>query len=267
MKNIKYLLLIGYTAIVFSCTPDYPELGTPLTPSDLKYTVTQDPSYDNKVFLTSETEGVIPYWDYELGISTQIKDTVIYPFFGDYWIKYTGFGRAGSFTDSTKITVSENDLSAFSAPEWNFLTNGVAGKTWIFDPTAPIGYYGKDYIAHTGSGDDWSYFPGDCPGWSGFGCGTDWGEMTFDLNGSYNYTVKQKSLTSDEYITSTGKFSFNVDDKAMSFIGAPMLYSANHDAVSSWNQAYVFEVSETVLYLGVKAKDGGNYRFKFVPKM
>src|SRR5690349_10144269 len=130
MKNIKYLLFIVYTAMAFSCAPDYAELGTPLTPSDLKYSVTQDPSYDNKVFLSSESEGVIPYWDYGLGISTQGKDTIIYPFAGNYWVKYTGFGRAGSLTDSTEITVSENDLSAFSAPEWNNLTNGVAGKTW-----------------------------------------------------------------------------------------------------------------------------------------
>jgi hypothetical protein len=267
MKHIKYLFLIGFTVIAFSCTPDYPELGQPLSTSDLQYSVTQDPSYDNKVFLSSETEGVIPYWDYGLGISTQLKDTIVFPFFGDYWVKFTAFGRGGSLTDSTKITVSENDLSAFAAPEWNSLTNGVEGKTWIFDPTAPIGYYGKDYIAHTGSSDDWSYFPGDCPGWSGFGCGTPWGEMTFDLNGSYNYTVKQKSLTTDEYTTTTGKFSYNIDGKTMSFIGAKLLYSANYDAILSWNQAHVFEVSENVLYLGVATKDGGFIRFKYIPKV
>jgi hypothetical protein len=260
-------LLIGYAAIVFSCTPEYPELGEPLIPSDLKYTVTQDPSYDNKVFLSSESEGVIPFWDYGLGISNQANVTIIIPFGGDFWVKFTGFGRAGSLTDSTKITIAENDAAFFAAPEWDLLTNGAAGKTWIFDPTAPIGFYGKDYIAGTGSPDDWSYFPGDCPDWSGFGCGIDWGEMTFDLNGSYNYTVKQKSLTSDEYTTTKGKFSFDIDEKAISFIGAPMLYSLKRDDLSSLNQVYVFEVSETVLYLGVKAKDGGNFRFTFVPKM
>lgn len=267
MKNIKYLVLFGFTAITFSCNPDYPELGTPLSPSDLKYTVTQDPSYDNRLYFSSESEGVIPFWDYGLGISNQPKDTIIYPFGGSFWVKYTGFGRAGSLTDSTEITVSENDPSFFSDPQWNFLTNGAAGKTWIFDPTAPIGYYGKDYLAQTGSSDDWSYFPGDCPDWSGFGCGIYWGEMTFDLNGSYNYTVKQKSLTTDEFTTTTGKFGFDIGDKAMSFIGASMLYSLKRDDISSLSQAYVFEVSETVLYLGVQTTDGGFFRFKYVPKM
>lgn len=266
MKRSKYLFLLGSMAIALSCTPEYPEVGGPLSTADLNFTVTQDPSYDNKVFLTSEPNGVIPYWDYGLGISTQAKDTVVYPFLGEYWIKYTGFGRAGSVTDSTKITVSQNDLSAFAAPEWGFLTNGVAGKTWVFDPTAPIGYYGKDYIAHTGSADDWSYFPEDCPGWSGFGCGTAWGEMTFDLDGSYNVTIKQKSLTTDEYTTTAGKFSYDIEGKAMSFIGVEMLYSANYNSLI-WTQAHVFQVSENVLYLGLTAKDGGRVRFKYVPKM
>ncbi|MEO7989170.1 MAG: hypothetical protein ABI663_06480 [Chryseolinea sp.] len=267
MKNIKYLLLIGCTAIAFSCTPDYPELGEPLSPSDLKYTVTQDPSYDNKVFLSNESEGVVPYWDYGLGVSNHGKDTIIFPFFGDYWVKFTGFGRAGSLTDSTQIHITENDPSYFDSPaQWKLLTNGELGKTWIFDTTAPIGYYGKEFIAHTGSSDDWSYFPGDCPDWSGFGCGTPWGEMTFDLNGSYNYTVKQKSLTTDEYTITTGKFGYDIKNKAMSIIGAPLLYSANYDAIATWSQAYVFEVSENVLYLGLTAKDGGHIRFKYIPK-
>ena len=264
MKNIKYLLLIiGCTAIVSSCTPDDPKFGKLLAPSKLKYTVTQNSSYDNQVFLNSETEGVIPYWDYGLGVSRAIKDTIIIPFGGDFWVKYTGFGRAGATTDSTKITITENDPTFFSDPQWNLLTNGAAGKTWIFDLADPITYYGKEYIAHTGSSDDWIYDPGSCPSWSGFPCGTDWGEVTFDLNGSYNLTVKQKSLTTDTYTTTKGKFGFDIAGKSMSFIGVPMLYSAN---AANWNQAYVFEVSADVLYLGVVAPDGGHMRFRYIPK-
>jgi hypothetical protein len=267
MKNIKYLLLFGYIAIVFSCAPDDPELGKPLSTSDLQYSVTQDPSYDNRVFLSNESDGLVSYWDYGLGTSNHPQDTIIFPFFGDYWVKFTGFGRAGSLTDSTQIHVTANDPTYFdSPPEWKFLTNGESGKTWIFDPTAPIGYYGKEFIAHTGSGDDWSYFPGDCPGWSGFGCGTNWGEMTFDLNGGYNFSVKQKSLSTDDFSTTTGKFVYDIKNKALSITGAELLYSANHDS-AIWTQAYVFEVSENVLYLGLTAKDGGHFRFKYIPKV
>jgi len=265
MKTIKHLLrAIGCIALVFSCTPDYPKFGAPLSPSDVKFSVTQDPSYDNKVFLSNETIGVLPYWDYGLGVSHHDKDTIVFPFFGDYWVKFTAFGRAGSRTDSTKITVTKNDPNYFSSPpEWNLLTNGAAGKTWVFDSVDPITYYGKDYVAHTGSSDDWMYDPGSCPSWSGFPCGTDWGEMTFDLNGNYNITVKQKSLTDNTYTTTKGIFGFDIKGKTMSFIGVPMLRSANN---ANWNQAYVFEVSADVLYLGVVAPDGGHMRFKYVPK-
>jgi hypothetical protein len=131
MKHIKYLVLIGCTMFVLSCTPDYDaELGKPLTPSSLNYTVTQDPSYDNKVFLNSETSGVIPYWDYELGTSIRAQDTVIIPFKGDFWVKYRAMGGAGSIVDSTQITVSQFDPNFFSDPAWQLLTNGEDGKYW-----------------------------------------------------------------------------------------------------------------------------------------
>jgi hypothetical protein len=253
MKNIKYLFLIGCTAVAFSCTPDYPELGGPLSPSDLKYTVTQDPANDHRVFLSSEPDGVIPFWDYGLGITNLAKDTLYIPFGGDFWVKYSGLGRAGAVTDSTKITIAENDPDFFSDPQWNLLTNGAAGKTWIFDPTDPISYYG----------DGWLWDPGTCPDWSGFPCGTDWGEVTFDLNGRYNLTVKQKSLAGDTYTTKKGNFGFDIAGKTLNFIGVPMLYSKN---TVNWNQAYVFEVSEDVLYLGFVASDGGHMRFKYIPK-
>lgn len=264
MKNIKYLLLIGYTAIAFSCAPDYPELGEPLSPSNLKYTVTQDPANDHRVYLSCEPDGVIPFWDYGLGITNLAIDTLYIPFGGDFWIKYSGLGRAGAVTDSTKITIAENDPTFFADPQWNLLTNGPAGKTWIFDPTNPISYYGPKYTGGPGgTGDEWLYDPGTCPSWSGFPCGTDWGEVTFDLNGRYNLTVKQKSLAGDTYTTKKGSFGFNIASKTLSFIGVPMLSSANS---VNWNQAYVFEVSEDVLYLGFVASDGGHVRFKYIPK-
>ncbi|SKC42795.1 hypothetical protein [Ohtaekwangia koreensis] len=264
MKNIKYLLLIGCTAIAFSCTPDDPELEGLLSPSDLKYTVTQDPANDHRIFLSSETDGVIPFWDYGLGITNLAIDTLYIPFGGDFWFKYSGLGRAGIVTDSTKISIAENDLTFFADPQWNLLTNGAAGKTWIFDPTNPISYYGPKYTGGPGgSGDEWLYDPGTCPSWSGFPCGTDWGEVTFDLNGRYNLTVKQKSPTGDTYTTKKGNFGFNIASKTLSFIGVPMLSSANS---VNWNQAYVFEVSEDVLYLGFVASDGGRVRFKYIPK-
>jgi hypothetical protein len=242
--NILFSALIALAIFLISCQEEH-ELGSELQVADIDFSVTQQEGYQNKVFLTNQTPGVIPYWDYSLGVSRQNVDTVLYPFAGNYWIK----------------------LTLFSAPEWKYLTNGQKGKTWVFDGVAPIGFYGSEYLEHTGnSANDWSYFPEDCPSWSGFGCGTNWGEMTFDLNGGYNFTVKQRSLTEDKYTTTTGKFGYDIDSKALSFIGVPMLYSGNYDSVLSWTQSYVFDISETVLYLAVIRNDGARLRFKYVPK-
>lgn len=252
VDNRIFLMIAAVVFTLTACQEEH-ELGAPLESSDLKFSVTQDPAYDHRVYLSSEPDGVIPFWDYGLGISNHAVDTIVIPFGGDFWIKYSGLGRAGAATDSAKITIAENDPTFFSDPEWNLLTNGAAGKTWIFDPTNPISYYG----------DGWLYDPGTCPDWSGFPCGTDWGEVTFDLNGRYNLTVKQKSLSGDTYTTKKGSFGFNIADKTLTFIGVPMLSSANS---VNWKQAEVMEVSEDVLYLGFVASDGGHIRFKYIPK-
>src|SRR5688572_2215137 len=92
MKNIKNLLLAGATACaMFACDPieDREVLGEPITTADLNYSVTQEPGYDNKVFLQNMTPNTIPYWQHAIGTSTRAKDTVIFPFGGDYWIKYS----------------------------------------------------------------------------------------------------------------------------------------------------------------------------------
>ena len=262
--NILFSTFMALAIFLISCQEEH-ELGSELQVTDLNFSVTQQAGYLNKVYLNNETAGVIPYWDYSLGVSRQNVDTVLYPFAGNYWIKLTVFGRAGSVTDSLEITVPENDTTLFSAKEWKYLTNGPKGKTWKFDEVAPIGFYGSEYLAHTGnSANDWSYFPEDCPSWSGFGCGTDWGEMTFDLNGGYNFTVKQRSLNGNTYTTTTGKFAYNIEGKSLSFVGTPMLYSGNYDSVLSWTQTYVFDISEDVLYLAVPRNDGSFLRFKYV---
>jgi hypothetical protein len=131
MKHTKYLFLLGWALIVLSCSPDEaPGLDPLMNPADLSYTVSQDPNYQNKVFLKSMTPGVISFWDYGLGTTNSAVDTVILPFRGDYWIKYRAFGQGGSVVDSTMITVPELDANYFSDPAWEKLTNGEFGKTW-----------------------------------------------------------------------------------------------------------------------------------------
>lgn len=133
--NMKKILIIcsGVAAGMLSaCDPieDRESLGAPLSSSQLQYSITQQPGYDNQVFMENQTPSTIPYWDFVIGTSTRQKDTVVFPFGGDYWIKYTAFGRGGSVIDSTQITVSENDPEYFSDPSWELLTNGTTGKYW-----------------------------------------------------------------------------------------------------------------------------------------
>jgi hypothetical protein len=178
MKKIKYFLLSGILAgVMFSCDPneDRESMGEPLTPADLKYSITQESGYDNKVFLENQTHGTIPYWQYGLGTSTRDMDTVIFPFAGDYWIKFTALGKAGMLSDSTQINVSENDPNYFSDPTWNLLTGGVDGKYWklVRVTLGPA----TDYTAVWG---DVNWWAADAYNWND--------SAYFDLNGGYHYT-------------------------------------------------------------------------------
>ncbi len=125
-----FILLVG-SAVIFSCAPDeVNELGPIMDPSEFEYSVTQDPLYDNKVFLKSLTPNIIPFWDYEIGTTHLYTDTVIIPFKGDFWVKYQAMGQGGSSIDSTMITISQFDPEFFSDPVWQKLTNGEFGRTW-----------------------------------------------------------------------------------------------------------------------------------------
>jgi hypothetical protein len=269
MKNVKKVIftMLITVIIIVSCQDD-PKFGSAPQSSELKFSVAQQSGFDNKVFLENQTPGTIPLWDYGSGRSTRQQDTVIYPFQGDYWIKFTAFGSGGaSATDSVKVTVTEFCGSCISDPNLITLTNRTAGKTWVFDTTSPLGYYGTGFLTHTGDSNDWSYFPTDCPSWNGFQCDQDWGSMTFDLNGAFNYKVTQKSLTDGNYTTTSGQFSYNTSTGTMKFVGAKMLWSGNYNDVADWNDAYVYGLNDSTLYLTViRTSDNTPLRFKYIVK-
>jgi hypothetical protein len=176
MKKLKYYLFFILPLAVLSCDPieDRDTLGSTLTPGDVQFSVTQESDYDNKVFLDNQTAGVIPFWEYGLGTSTRDQDTIVYPFAGDYWIKFTAYGRAGAVSDSTMITVSENDANYFADPGWQLLTNGVDGKYW------------KLARVTLGPATDYKSIWGDVGWWSSDAY--NWTDSAyFDLNGGFNY--------------------------------------------------------------------------------
>ena len=176
MKKIQFALFGLAGAFFFGCDPveDRETMGEPLSSADLQYSITQQPGYDNQVYLQNETPQVIPYWDYVIGTSTRAKDTVVFPFGGDYWIKYTAFGKGGSTTDSTMITVTDNDPEYFNDPSWQLLTNGMEGKYW------------KLVRVSLGPATNYESVWGDVSWWSADAY--NWNDSAyFDLNGGFHF--------------------------------------------------------------------------------
>ncbi len=72
IKNMKtvYKFIAGILALsMVACDPieDRDDMGP--APTNIKYSVTQAPGFDNEVFLENQTEGTIAFWDYVLNTS------------------------------------------------------------------------------------------------------------------------------------------------------------------------------------------------------
>lgn len=259
MKQLKFAFLAILAVGIFSCEPvehreELPEVN--LQAAELDFSVTQNPERDNDLILQNNTADVIPYWHYEnsngddLGSSNKETVNISFPFAGTYSIYFTAFTRGGSVeANPVEVTVSENDATSFSAEEWEMLTNGIEGKTWVLDMTSPIGWAGLDY---PDAGDNWTWFPA----YSGNEWvmeNKDWGEMTFNLNGGYNVSVTQTELNSNEQSTKSGSFNYNIENHTISFNGGvELLYGGDYyPDVSNWTTINVTELSENSLSLAV----------------
>lgn len=262
MKRILYIVLAAVTigSTLFSCEPVEDRDSLPavtLTPSTLKFSVTQNPSNTNEVILSNPDPAVIPYWKYvdsngnELGHSNKSSDKIALPFAGKYTVYYTAYTRGGSVDAApVEVTVTKNDEAYFSNPKWNMLTNGVAGKTWELNMADPVGWAGLDYPA--ASGDNWNWFP-DYASNSWVMPNKNWGEMHFDLNGGYNTSVTQTALTSAQQKTKSGTYNFDIANNKLTFNGGvEMLYGGDYYGdVSNWYSVKVVELTATSLRLAV----------------
>jgi hypothetical protein len=236
--------LCGAGAIAFSCSPDDDnELGEIIDPANLEYSITQEEGYDNKVFLKSLTPGVIPFWDYELGTSNELMDTIILPFKGDFWVKYRAMASGGSSVDSTLISVSQFDPDFFADPVWQRLTNGEQGRTW------------KLVAVRAGDAKSTTY--------------SDWGDASwvtadigdsayFDLNKGFNFIrytsgVPSKStfnLDTDEVLEDA---YLDTPGKALIINGGlkmPANDPSNEMAPNLKNRFRIFKLSDDTLVLG-----------------
>jgi hypothetical protein len=242
----------AYVTMV-ACTPTQMRLKdvAPLDRSKLKYSVTQQQGHDNVIYLNSLTSGAIPYWSYDGGSSTNALDTLIFPFSGQYLIRYSVSSEGGYVQgDSTTITVTNTDLSTITDPSWEYLTNGQTGKTWILDMSKPIGWYGFDYLKHNASADDWNWHP-DYAGNEWVMPNIDYGSMTFDLNNAKNYTKVTKDAGGNAS-TCNAKFNLDPASHKLNLTGCGMLFGGDYFAqVGSWSNITILELTATSMTLAV----------------
>ncbi|MES2240271.1 MAG: hypothetical protein V4497_08445 [Bacteroidota bacterium] len=291
MKNI-FLTLVTIIAVgsLFSCEPVEDRNSLPamnLESTDLNFTAVAN---GNAIELKNLTPDVIPYWSYvdskgnELGHSNLNETTIPMPFAGTYTINFSAYTQGGSVTATKTVTISKNDQTLFSDPRWAMLTNGIAGKTWVFNMVteSPFAFVGSQYINTTNNGDPagdtWAWYPGSINdvSWSGIE-NKNWGEVTFDLNGGYNVKVIQTSLTtgSTVKITQSGTYNFSlttasINDRIIINGGIEMLHTnAYYDQTMSgfsFSNVRLIELTATSLRYAAIRNDGVQVVMNLVPK-
>lgn len=260
-------VVLAVASFTVSCDKGDYNLEAPLEKSQLKFSVTQQQAKDNVVFLQSLTPGVIPYWDYTSGTSTRVSDTVIFPFSGDYKVKYRALTGGGYVEgDSVTVHVTNTDLSYLKDSSWYYLTKGT-GKTWELDMSKPMGFFGLDYPKHNGSGADWSWHP-DLASNSWIMPNRNYGQIKFDLNNAKNY---QKTSIDANGVSTTCNGKFDLDPAAgkMKLLGCDLLYGGDYGtAVANWNDVTVIKITDQELILGVvRTIDPCYLGFTFKPKL
>ncbi|MBA0882977.1 hypothetical protein [Flavobacterium undicola] len=286
MKNI-FLTVIAIIAMgsLFSCEPVEDRNSLPamsLMSTDLNFTAVVN---GNTIQLKNLTPDVIPYWSYvdskgnELGHSNLNETSIPMPFAGTYTINFSAYTQGGSVTATKTVTISKNDQTLFSDPRWAMLTNGVVGKTWVFNMVteSPFAFVGGGYINKTVEG-DWAWYPGSINdvSWSGVE-NKNWGEVTFDLNGGYNVKVTQTSLTTGSTVktTKSGTYNFSLttgstNDRIILNGGIEMLHlnAYYNDVMSgfSFSNVRLIELTASSLRYAAIRNDGVQVVMNLVPK-
>lgn len=271
---------------LFSCDPIEDRNSLPsmkLSSSDLKYSAVVT---GNNLVLKNLTPDVIPYWSYsdskgnELGHSNLNETTIAMPFAGTFTVNFTAFERGGSVSSSVVVKVLQNDNSLFSDPRWALLTNGVLGKTWKLKMVAPIEFVGNnthdpvmDAIYGAGAF-EWNWYPNFSDiSWAGYE-NKDWGEITFDLNGGYNVTVKQTSVVTGSNVqtTKTGTYSYGqtpkfTNDRIIFNGNLEMLHmNGNYSNSFTFSSVRLYELTATTLSYAAVRDDGQILIYHLIPK-
>ncbi len=287
-RNFKlYTLLVSMVWALFACQPDEYNLGSVLSKEDLEYTITQNASDPNMVILESLTPGVTPLWVTPMGRSTRVKDTLRFPFAGDYEFIYGVQSDGGLVqSDPYQLSITGNNFSYIDDPLWEMLSGGVGNsKTWYLDLdaekvsrffTAPIWFFTDTYEwdnLHSEAGSNyidtktWAatdaivpnitdgsatwYWKADWAGNTWMCDAADFGTMTFDLINGANVTVDQQAYGLG---FAQGSYLLNVSNHTISFSDALPLHDSNRDAdLQSATEFRVLYLSEDFLQIFVPA--------------
>lgn len=223
MKILNYIGALVGAALIFSCTPEVElrDLGPAPTGE-----ITVEKVDPNNFTYSIESEGAFMYnWFFGNGIESQEGTVDVYfPFKGEYVNKICLSGSSPT-TLEHKLVVESTDPAICDVVDLQLLTGGCQGdgKTWVLAKDRP------DSAPWAGSGDnlyfimvdpaDWLVYwwnPAD-PAVGGMPMPNSDAEMTFDLNGGYNYTYTNGGELK------TGSFSFDLDKQTMSIIGADLV--------------------------------------------
>jgi len=135
-KIIKlFSLFIGIGMLLTSCQKS---IGLQSLPSTATFKVTQLTNIDpggNTVVLENTTPNSVGVFDYGLGTTTKVVDTIHFAFTGKYPIKFTAYLQGGSVQGITDtVVVTSDNLNYVNDPLWTALCGGVGqSKEWIFD--------------------------------------------------------------------------------------------------------------------------------------
>lgn len=198
--HVLSLLLL----LIVACEPIEKRLpmGNPISVDQLDIFATPmlvNGKRSNKVVMSNHSP-VMSSWNYGVGVSQKMTDTVLLVLTGDNDIIFTGLNPDGS-TITTTLTVNVEELTFPVPPEWGYLC-GDGEKEWEWASSATWGNGG--YLANFGPA-WWVLDPEELDGQvEGEGAGAS---MVFSISGA----ALTKTLNDGTSVA--GTFSFDMEKK------------------------------------------------------
>jgi PKD repeat protein len=210
MKRISFILSFIAVMILSSCEPQMDKApGMGAKPSGDFTFDTTDPNY--VVFEASSDNGFLLNWDFGNGVTSQNKkDTVYYPFVGDYTVTLTISGEGGATDIQKTVTITANDPGVGQIPGLKELTGEGLGKTWEYNDVVNNDSEGYCYMTANYDWEEawWNPYEGDpSPERDA--------KMYFDLDGGFNYTYIAPDGTE-----SKGSFVLDMKNMTLKIIDA-----------------------------------------------